>query len=211
MNFTKHSNLEGRHALLGASRWQWLNDDEEALLKRVRGVYATEVGTQLHKLACERIKYGFKLSKTDKKNVIFELVRSGIPSSVVDSLDIDFIFENLTNYVNDAIGFKLSPEVILYFSDYSFGTADAISYSEKNRFLRIHDLKTGTTPAHMEQLYIYEALFCLEYHMKPYEFDCECRIYQGGDVLYAKPEANEIVPIMDKIVAFDKFLRRANS
>ena len=32
-----------------------------------------------------------------------------------------------------------------------------------NKILRIHDYKSGITPAKMDQLMIYAALFCLEY------------------------------------------------
>lgn len=206
MNFVRHSNLEGKHALLGASRYQWLNDDEEAVMKRIRSAYATELGTVLHEIAADRIRYGFKLSKGEKKSVMLELLKNGIPEMVVSALDFDYIFDNLQLYVNDAIGFMMKPEVVLYYSDYCFGTTDAIQYSEKNKFLRIHDLKTGAIPAHMEQLYIYEALFCLEYDIKPYEIETECRIYQGGEIIFANPTVEEITPIMEKIVTLSKFL-----
>lgn len=210
MNFVKHSNLEGKHALLSPSKWNWLNDDEESLMKRIRSSYSQEVGTILHASAAKRIKYGFKLSKSDKKNIILELLDSGIPESVVNTLDIDFIFTNLQTYVNDCIGFKMTPEVVLYYSDYFFGTTDCIRFSEKENFLRIHDLKTGTLPAHMEQLFIYAALFCLEYRKKPYEFNTELRIYQNNEIIFHHPEPEEIVPVIDKIVTFDNFLRRIN-
>ena len=32
MNFNKHSNLEGRHAFLGASKYHWVNYDEDKLI-----------------------------------------------------------------------------------------------------------------------------------------------------------------------------------
>ena len=38
-----------------------------------------------------------------------------------------FIYGNFRNYVNDGVGFKLTPEQILYYSPYCYGTADAIS------------------------------------------------------------------------------------
>ena len=85
-----------------------------------------------------------------------------------------------------------------------FLTADSISF--RNNFLRIHDLKTGTTPVHMEQLLIYAALFCLEYKIKPGEIQIECRIYQNDDILVANPTAEDIVPIMDKIIHLNKIL-----
>ena len=88
--------------------------------------------------------------------------------------------------------------------EYFFGTADAICF--RNNTLRIHDLKTGTTPAKIEQLEIYAALFCLEYKIKPGEIDIELRLYQNNEVLVHKPTAEDILPIMDKIVHLNKIL-----
>jgi hypothetical protein len=98
----------------------------------------------------------------------------------------------------------MTPEVVLYYSDQIFGTADAIDF--RNGMLRIHDLKTGTTPVHKEQLYIYAALFCLEYKVKPGDINFELRIYQLNEVQIFEPTAEDILPIMDKIVALDKML-----
>ena len=72
--------------------------------------------------------------------------------------------------------------------------------------MRIHDLKTGQVPAHMEQLLVYSALFCLEYKKRPSEIDIELRIYQSDEVLYHNPTSEEIVPIIDKIITFDKII-----
>ena len=98
----------------------------------------------------------------------------------------------------------MHPEKILYYSDNCFGTADAISF--RNSMLRIFDLKTGLIPAKIEQLLIYAALFCLEYKLLPSDIDIELRIYQNNEVLFHIPEADEIVPIMDKIKTFDKII-----
>jgi hypothetical protein len=105
-------------------------------------------------------------------------------------------------YVNDAIGYRMTAEQMLFYSVNCFGTADAISF--RNKVLRIHDLKTGTTPTSMKQLEVYAAMFCLEYGYKPYEIDIELRIYQNDDIMEEVPEADDIVHIMDKIVTFDK-------
>jgi hypothetical protein len=107
-------------------------------------------------------------------------------------------------YVNDAIGYRMTAEQVLFYSENCFGTADSISF--KNDLLRIHDLKTGVTPAHMEQLEIYAALFCLEYKVKPEEITIELRIYQNDDVSIYNPEASEIRMIMEKIVTFDAII-----
>ena len=74
--------------------------------------------------------------------------------------------------------------------------------------LRIHDLKTGTTAVHMEQLMIYAALFCLEYKVKPGEIDMELRIYQNDEVIVFNPTAEDILPIMDKIIHLNRLLER---
>jgi hypothetical protein len=109
-------------------------------------------------------------------------------------------------YVNDAIGFRMTPEQPLFYSENCFGTADAICF--RNKLLRIHDYKSGVTPARMEQLEIYAALFCLEYRVKPSDIDIELRIYQLDEILHHKPTAEDIVPIMDKIITFDKLITK---
>lgn len=178
MNWNKHLGLSGKHALLGASKYSWLNYDDEKMVVAYNNYLAKERGTRLHALAAELIDLQVKLPKTNK---------------------------TLNMYVNDAIGFKMKPEQILYYSDNCFGTADAICFRRNE--LRIHDLKTGETPAHMEQLLIYAALFCLEYRKKPSEIKFELRLYQSDEVKILNPEAPDIAPVMDRIVTFDKLLR----
>lgn len=177
MNFVRHSNLEGRHAYLSASKYHWINYDEEKLAQTFRNFLAVERGTELHDLASRLIKLGVKLPKSNK---------------------------TLNNFVNDAIGFKMESELSLLYSDNCFGTADAISF--RNGKLRIHDLKTGEGPTHFEQLEIYAALFCLEYKFDPNKIDIELRIYQNDEMRILEPQAEDIQMIMDKIVTFDKIL-----
>ena len=107
-------------------------------------------------------------------------------------------------YVNDAIGFKMSTEQVLFYSPNCFGTADTISF--RRRMLRIHDLKTGVHVAKMEQLVVYAGLFCLEYRVKPKDIDIELRIYQNDDVTAYTPDNEEIEFVMEKIIEFDKLL-----
>lgn len=139
-------------------------------------------GTILHDFAAQCILLGQKLPKSQK---------------------------TLNMYVNDAIGYKMVPEQILYYSDNCFGTADSIIF--RNGLLRIHDLKTGVTPAHMEQLEIYAALFCLEYKIKPADIEMELRLYQNNEVLCHTPTVEDIVPIIDKIITFDKIINKIKS
>lgn len=179
MNFNNHLNLEGQHAFLGASKYHWINYSEDKVVESYNKFLATLKGTTLHEFAAQCIKLGQKLPKSKK---------------------------TLNNYVNDAIGYKMIPEQVLYYSENCFGTADAICF--RNRLLRIHDLKTGIIPAHMEQLEIYAALFCLEYKFKPSDIDIELCIYQHDEVLCHNPSVEEIVPIMDKIITFDKAINK---
>lgn len=210
MQFNQHRHLEGKHAILSASSWRWLNDDTDELIARLRGKYAQSIGTILHNVAYKHIKYRIKLYKYDKKNVMLELLTNGIPVVVVESLDFDAMFDNLMVYVNDCIGFRMEPEVVLCYSENFFGTTDAITYSKQDHFLRIHDYKSGVTEAHVNQLMIYSALFCLEYRIKMEGLQTELRIYQNNETGIWNPTVDEIVPVMDKIVTFDKFLTRVN-
>ncbi len=175
MNFNKHSHLEGQHAFLSASKYHWINYDEEKLVERFSTYQAAQRGEQLHALAHCCIDMGVKLPRTQK---------------------------TLNMYVNDAIGFKMTTEQVLYYSDNCFGTADTISF--RKNMLRIHDYKSGVTPASMNQLLVYAALFCLEYNYKPTEIDMELRLYQLDEILIHNPEPEEVFDIMHKIIAFDK-------
>ena len=213
MDFNNHVKLEGKHALLGASKCSWVNKEPDDILDMYARVYAQSIGTALHDIARKHIKHGFKLSKNSKKEIYLSTIEDyHIPVIAMErGIDFDMVFDTLTAYVNDSIGLRMVPEQILYYSDNCFGTADAISKLDtimKSRRLQIHDLKTGTTPAHIEQLEIYAALFCLEYHFKPGDLDMELRIYQGDEVLVHEPEVDDILPIMDKITTYSKIIDR---
>lgn len=58
----------------------------------------------------------------------------------------------------------------------------------------------------MNQLYIYAALFCLEYGVDPSSIKMELRIYFNDEVIVDIPHPEDISAIMDKIIAFDKKL-----
>ena len=177
MNFNRHSEIEGLHAFLGASKYHWLNYDDDKLADSYSKYLATVKGTELHEFAKECIRLGIKLPRSQK---------------------------TLNMYVNDAIGFKMIPEQPLFYSANCFGTADAICF--RDDILRIHDLKTGLIPAHMERLLIYAALFCLEYRVKPGNIQIELRIYQSNEILVDNPTAEIVLPVMDKIIRFDKLI-----
>lgn len=204
MIFNKHSELKGKHALLSPSKSSWLRYDEDQLYQRYVGEYAASIGTALHDLAETLIRENIKLKKSDKNLMLVHLLRNGIPRNIID---IDSLFDNFMLYVNDCIGFRMTPEQILVYSDFIFGTADAIAF--RNNFLRVHDYKSGNTPVKMEQLLIYAALFCLEYRIKPAELSgIELRIYQGGEIIFDNPTVEMVTETMDKIVTMDKTLQK---
>lgn len=182
MIFEKHSNLEGLHAPFSASQSSWLRYDDEHAIEVYLNKQASMIGTKLHEWAKTTIDLGIKQPRSKK---------------------------TLYAYVNDAIGYHMSTEVVLYYSKYFFGTADAISF--KNGMLRIHDLKTGKSGKienHLEQLEVYAALFCLEYKIKPGDIKIELRVYKNDEVLYHNPTAEDIVPIIDKIIHLNKILEK---
>ena len=110
-------------------------------------------------------------------------------------------------YINHCIRYKMSSEVVLFFSPNAFGTADAIAY--RYRLLRISDLKTGATRTSEHQLEVYAALFCLEYEIDPFSLrGIELRVYQDGKVREYYGDPYFIKGIMDKIVKFDAILNR---
>lgn len=184
MQFNKHHNLEGLHAPFSASQSHWLRYDDDKIIESYRTKQAAAMGTRLHEWAKETIELGIKQAKSKK---------------------------TINQYINDAIGFKMSPEVVLFYSEYFFGTADAISF--RNNFLRIHDLKTGSVgkiESHIEQLEVYAALFCLEYRIKPGDIKMELRVYKNDEVYIHEPTAEDIGPIMDKIIHTNKILEKFN-
>lgn len=210
MIFNTHSELEGRHALLSPSKPYWLNYDDDALMRSYISSYATDVGTLVHEYACDRIRFRMPIdienegaSSEAKNGLLMHLMRNGIPFRVID---LDRIFNNLVPYVDDGIGYKMETEVKLKYSELCFGTADAIGVRRNQ--LRIHDLKTGTAPAHMDQLLIYAALFFLEYKRdyRPDTMKVELRIYQNQDILVHQPTTEEIKSTMNEIVRKEKVL-----
>ena len=188
MLWKPHYDLQGRHAFLGASNYHWLNYDNEKLDISYTNFLAKEKGTKLHAIAKELIDEKIPLPRTRK---------------------------TLNMYVNDGIRFNMQTEQVLYYSDNCFGTADSIRFDEPKKFLRVHDLKTGITPTHIEQLEIYAALFCLEYGYKPNDILMEFRIYQTDDIFMENNETepflvDKIQEIMTKIILFDKRINELN-
>jgi Protein of unknown function (DUF2800) len=175
MIFNQHLELRDKHAFLSPSAYHWLNYNDQKLEARYYSVMAARRGTDLHALAHEAIRLGVKLARSNQA---------------------------LSTYVNDAIGYKMTCEQVLYYSDNCFGTADTIAF-RRNK-LRIHDLKTGITATSPKQLEVYAAIFCLEYGASPFEIEIELRIYQRDEIRVFEPIPEAIYTIMETIIDFDK-------
>jgi hypothetical protein len=181
--------LEGKHAFLSASGYHWIRYTDDKILDRLETHMSAQHGTRLHAVASELIELGLNLP----------------PNRTT-----------LNMYVNDAIGFRMSPEVQLMASYNAFGTADAISYrrerpKDKLMTLRIHDLKNGVHTAKMDQLKIYAAYFCIEYAVNPNDIFIELRIYQNDDIAMTNSLEDEnlgadIMTIMGRTLHFDKII-----
>lgn len=182
MIFNDHSGLQGQHAFLSPSNYHWLNYDDQRLAARLSAAQAAKRGTDLHALAHEAIRLGVKLSKSNRA---------------------------LSTYVNDAIGYKMTAEQMLFYSYNCYGTADTISF--RRNTLRIHDLKTGLTQTSEKQLEVYAAIFCLEYGAVPFDIEIELRIYQRDEVRVFHPFPEAIDTIMLKIVDFDQKIEALKS
>lgn len=176
MRFNLHSQLAGKHAFLRASQSSWINYDDDKLDRVFLSNMAAQRGTDLHNLANSLIRLGVKLPEDPQTT--------------------------MSLYVNDAIGYRMTSEMVLFYSLNCFGTTDAICF-RRNK-LRIHDLKTGVLKTTERQLEVYAALFCLEYGFKPHEIEIELRIYQNDEVRIYEADPDVIAHIMDKIVTFDK-------
>lgn len=156
--FNKNPNLEGLHAFLSPSSPSWLRYTEEQMIERLSTAEAAAKGTRLHDIAARCIDEGIELAPNGKYPII-------------------------AAYVNDAITLGMIPELTLFYKMECFGHTDAIGFDPEELFLRVHDLKTGVKEVkNFDQLYVYAALFCLEYEYSPFEISGELRIYQGEDV-----------------------------
>jgi hypothetical protein len=184
--FRDHYKLVGKHAFMSASQYHWINYDEEKIRDRFSTAMAAALGTEQHEIAARLIKMGIKLPDTG---------------------------QTLNSYVNDCIGHRMSPEVILYYSDNCFGTADAIDFrinpKTKKMRLRVFDLKTGVTKASAKQLWVYVAIFCLEYEIDINEIEVDARIYQNDMIHEFECDPLDILEIMAKIKRFDEIIDEA--
>lgn len=180
MKWNKHWELEGKHAQLSPSGYHWLGYSPEKMRTVYINMMKKEKGTKLHQLASDLINERIQLRPLKKAFNMF---------------------------VNDSIGFMMSSEVLLKYSEFCFGTADAIRYDEQTKTLKVFDLKTGSSKPSFNQLNIYAALFCLEYGYKPEKMSFETRLYQKNGYEISNPTGEEIRGVMNQIKLMDDTIR----
>jgi hypothetical protein len=158
-----------------------LNYPEDKLVQTYKNHKKVTLGTEYHGLASRLIKLAVRLPNTAA---------------------------SFNSFVNDAIGYKMDSEVLLYYSLNCYGTADVISFNDG--VLRIHDLKTGTANiASMNQLLIYAALFVLDYGVSTRELTgVELRIYQNSEVTEFFPSPKDVFDVVAVIVRSDKIISK---
>lgn len=178
MSYEDISSNSKDHAFLGGSNYHWLNYTPEKLIEAYNRAQAKELGTKLHDLADHRIR-----------------LEQQIPKEML---------KNMNAYVRDAKAYKMKSEYKIYYSENCWGTADTLSF--RGKVLRIHDLKTGSTPAHMDQLRIYAAMYCLARNLSPDDITIVLRIYQSNEIIEETANPDEILIIMDKIIEGDRII-----
>ena len=220
MKFNQHTTLQGCHAPFSASQSVWLRYTDDKAIMRYENRNRKLLGSELHDFVKAQISLCQKV--TNQKQLVQNIATFIYAKyQSLDNLKFGLsiirdikklpkeVFETLKLYINDAIGFGMDPEVVLFYSEKFFGTADAISF--RNNILRIHDLKTGELAASMDQLLVYVALFCLEYRVKLSDIaNIELRIYQNNEITIHNPAIDEIGPIMDKIIHLNKLLEKVD-
>ena len=184
--FRRHVEIEGRHAFLSPSKYHWINYDDEKILAAYDKQMTAALGTRLHAWAAETIKLGLRQPNNSK---------------------------TINMYVNDCIGYRMSIEQPLVYSENAFGTADAIWYGDNpdrespyRSLLRIFDLKNGSSLASKSQLECYAALFCLEYKVRPMDLEYDLRIYQNDEITIYETDPEDIVYIMDRYIVANNLI-----
>ena len=221
--FDDHPELKGKHALFSPSQSSWLRYDDDKIAERIINQYRTQLGTEIHDYAATEIDLRHKKKQKSVRPIINEIESfiynkyrmltddGSVPeyaTKLVSHLNTipREVFDALKCYINDGTGFAMTTEQALVYNDKLYGHADTICF--RDNFLRIHDLKTGYNPAHMEQLETYAALFVLnygpKYNFKLKDIRIELRMYQWDAITVHNPTVEDIAPIMDKIISINK-------
>ena len=216
MNFNKHLELRGQHALFSPSQSSWLRYDDDKIRDRIRNQYRTALGTEMHEYVAQQIVLNHKITNIRSvvsgiENYIYTKYRIAEEAKTaqfgmtllnnIGTLPKE-VFETARMYVNDGIAYRMTVEQPLVYSEFCFGTADTIAF--RDNVLRISDYKSGDHPASMDQLMTYASLFFLEYTIKPRDVKTELRLYQSGEIKYEEPDSEDIQEFMSTIISVNR-------
>ena len=215
--------MDTLHAPFPPSQPSWLNYTDEQLIEALKNKYRAEIGTEIHEWASHQIILSSKVSGIKE-------VEKGVKTHIYEKYmekyskcyDPEFgtlllkhlhyipgeAFLTTKQFINDSIGFRMESEKRLTVSSMIYGTADAVRYYTKENLLRVSDLKTGKRPAKIEQVFIYAALYCYEYKLKPLNTNFEARIYQNGEIFIEQPSGEDINEILINIVHKDEVAKK---
>lgn len=209
--------IDTLHAPFPPSQSSWLNYSDEQLVDALKTKHRAELGTEAHEWASVQIVLGSKVSSTREaekgvKTHIYEKYNKDPEYRELLLKHMRYIpsesYASIRMFVNDSIGFRMESEKQLYFSEYFNGTSDAIKYYDKEKLLRVSDLKTGSRPAKIEQVFIYASLYCLQYKLDPLKTNFETRIYQNGEIYIEQPFGEDIADIVQNIIHKNKVLTK---
>lgn len=211
------------HALFSPSQPSWINYNDEQMIEAFKNSHRAELGTEIHEWSSIQIQYRSLVSnlkeieKGVKTHIHDKYIRDQFSDKSRDYgaeliKHMDYLpketYPTVKSFINDSIGFGMKSEDRVEYSKYYFGTADAIRYDTQSKTLRVFDLKTGTRPAKISQLYTYAALYCLQHDLKPDGITFETRIYQSGDILTDNPPTELIYDLMRTIVHGDAIINK---
>lgn len=217
------SSTSTSHAPFPPSQPSWVRYTDAQVIEAFKNKYRSDIGTEIHEWASHQIILGSKPSgirevERGVKTHIYEkymVDTSKVYDPRVGSIFLDHLrylpgeaYLSVKMFVCDSIGFRMESEQKLSVSKVIEGTADAVRFYPKDNLLRISDLKTGSRPAKIEQVFIYAALYCYENRLDPLKTNFEARIYQNGEIYIEQPTGEEIKSLLNTILHINEVVSK---
>lgn len=211
------------HAPFPPSQPSWVRYTDAQVIEAFKNKYRSDIGTEIHEWASHQIILGSKPSgirevERGVKTHIYEKYMVDTSKTYdprVGSIFLDHLrylpgeaYLSVKMFVCDSIGFRMESEQKLSVSKVIEGTADAVRFYPKDNLLRISDLKTGSRPAKIEQVFIYAALYCYENRLDPLKTNFEARIYQNGEIYIEQPTGEEIKSLLNTILHINEVVSK---
>lgn len=217
------SSTSTSHAPFPPSQPSWVRYTDAQVIEAFKNKYRSDIGTEIHEWASHQIILGSKPSgirevERGVKTHIYEKYMVDTSKAYdprVGSIFLDHLrylpgeaYLSVKMFVCDSIGFRMESEQKLSVSKVIEGTADAVRFYPKDNLLRISDLKTGSRPAKIEQVFIYAALYCYENRLDPLKTNFEARIYQNGEIYIEQPTGEEIKSLLNTILHINEVVSK---